>query len=370
MSNIDHILLYLILFASFYLWSESDTKKKYINGIIAVIIFTFVVGSRTWGPDYEWYNYKVDHPNDLLVKEDEIGFQFLNTCIRHIGLNGDYAFYIYALLLIIGVSYIIYSYPKNWKYMCIFVIPAILLETSIHIRQGIAFGIALIALAFINKAKWKLSILYGVIAFSIHKIIIIFFLIYGLAYLLSNKKIPLPIILILYTISTFIPQIININQLVPFISNIEIGGKYDSYIENSERWFSNESNNEEWQQGYVALILSYIYDIAMFVIIDLYLKKENNQNIRSYYYTFVIGAIFVRFFFLNELLRRIFSLPYMLYFIPLGFSISYLTLNKHLILNKKESTLFKCFYYTLYLYIFLYWGRFIFLNKDCNFLWT
>lgn len=370
MSSIDHIVLYLFLFGASFLWSKANSSNRKQLSIIFATLFIFVVGSRTWGPDYIWYHYVVDHPNDLRVTEDEIGFQWLNVVIRYIGLNGDGAFYIYAIILMIGTLSLINSYKENGKYMCLFAIPAVMLETSIHIRQGVAFGFALISLYFLKKSKSIYALLFAFIAFNIHKIIIVLFLFYFICFILSRRKIPIYIIIAIYTIATFVPQVINLDNFMQYLNVIQIGGKYDSYINNSERWFSEDASNLEWQQSTIALILSFLYDISMFYVTNLYLKKQENKEIRTLFYLFAIGAIFIRFFFLNELLRRTFNLLYILYFIPVGYALSFLLRKTKNSLLKEEKTMLTISICLILIYLVLYWGRFVFANKDCNFLWT
>lgn len=370
MSNIDHIILYLILFAASFIWSKANSSNRKQLGVIFATLFVFVVGSRTWGPDYALYHYKVDHPHDIETKEDEIGFQWLNTVIRYIGLNGDGAFYIYAIILMIGTLSLINSYKENGQYMCLLAIPAFMLETSGHIRQGVAFSIAIFSLYFLRKSKWLYALLFAFIAFNMHKIIIVLFLFYSICFLLSKKKVPIYIIIAIYTIATFVPQVIKLDNFTQYLNVIQIGGKYDSYINNSERWFSEDASNLEWQQSTIALILSFLYDISMFYVTNLYLKKQENKEIRTLFYLFAIGAIFVRFFFLNELLRRTFTLPYMVYFIPVGYALSFLLRKTKNLLLKEEKTMLSISTCLILIYLVLYWGRFIFANKDCNFLWT
>ena len=369
MSTIDHIILYITLFCTSFVWSKVSLKNKKTLGIIFAIIYIFVVGSRTWGPDYEWYKYKFNHPNNLVVQEDELGFQWLNNIIRFVVINGDFAFYIYALILMWGVLSVINNYKKNWQYMCLFVVPAMMLETSIHIRQGIAFAFALFAFSYINKNDVKKFILFAFIAFNIHKVIIVLFIIYFIVFFLSKKKIPIYLIAIAYTIATFVPQVFNIDSFTKNVELIQIGGKYDGYIDNANTLFSNDANRSNWQQSPAALIISYLCELSMFVIIDIALKKKEYREMRIYYYMFVIGAIFIRFFFLNELLRRTFTLPYMLYFIPLGYALSFISYNKINLSHKNRVIYIICLNLVI-IYMFLYYGRFIFLNENCGLLWN
>lgn len=370
MSNIDHIILYLILFGASFLWSKANSSNRKQLSIIFAALFIFVVGSRTWGPDYSWYHYKVDHPNDLRVKEDEIGFQWLNAVIRYIGLNGDGAFYIYAIILMIGTLSLINSYKENGKYMCLLAIPAFMFDTSVLIRQGVAFAFALISLYFLRKGKWIYALSFAFIAFNIHKIIIVLFIFYFICFLLSKKKIPIYIIIAIYTIATFIPQVIKLDNFMQYLNFIQIGGKYDGYVNNSDKWFSQDANNAEWQQSTIALILSFLYDISMFYVTNLYLKKQENKEIRTLFYLVAIGAIFFRCFFLNELLRRIFKLLYIVYFIPVGYALSFLIRKEKDSLLKKEKTMLSISICLILIYLVLYWGRFVFANKDGIFLWT
>lgn len=371
MSSLDHILLYILLFGIAFIWSQASPANRKKCSLIFAALYIFIVGSRTWGADYDWYHYNVEHPNDARVLEQEIGYQWLNACIRFIGLNGDGAFYIYALILMIGVLALVNSYKENWRYMCLLIIPAILLETCGHIRQGIAFGVALLSLAFLRKNKKVLALLFAFVAFNMHKIIVVLFLFYFISYLLSKKKIPIAIIILVYAIATFAPQVLDIDKFTQYFSALQVGGKYSRYIENSDLWFSSDASNDSWSQSPLALALSFLYDVAMFIVVNLCLKKQENKELRTYFYTFIIGAVFVRFFFLNELLRRTFNLLYILYFIPVGYSISYLITRKvRAQFEPGEKYTFNVCLGVIALYLILYWGRFIVVNANCNFLWS
>lgn len=372
-SNIDHIILYLFLFIFFWIWGirryNLSTKYFWIAAIVPIFAFSIITGLRTWGPDYSWYKYKIGHPNDWDVKDDEFGFQLLNRFICFIGLDSETGFILYSLIIIIGGFILIRDLKNESKYMYALLIPAMFLETLVHIRQGIAWGIALISLKFLIDKKWIPFVMITLIAVSIHKIIAIFLLIFIAFYLIKTKIVPAKIAIPAYLIATFLPNIIDFNYLSDLFGMLNLSGKYSSYIENSSRWFSEDANNAEWQQGTAALIISVTFDVSVILISNLALKLKYNDKVAIFYNVFVMGAILVRLFFTNELLRRMSTMFYIIYFIPLGYAF-YVYMKSKKSFSMVQIRIWNICQFCVYIYLFLYFGRFIFLNKEGLFIWS
>ncbi len=368
MSNIEHIILYLLLFFLMFVWGKENYNKQSwrfcISALIPILCFAIITGCREWGVDYDLYKYKMTHPDASSVKKDEYLFLLLNKIILFLELDGTGGFIIYSIIIIIGSFIFIRSFKIYSKYMYALLLPAILIETMIHIRQGIAFGVSLIALSFLNKTNWKMFVLFSFIAFNIHSISILLLLACIVLFCLRRYIIPIWASIPMYCIAIFLPQYINYTFIQKLLVFLPVkGSKYVVYIKHMSSLFSEKANRMEWMQSPLALLLSSLFDISIIIISYWYLKKIHNPIVNIYYNIFVIGAILVRIFFLNELLRRSFTLYYMLYFVPLAYCFFWFSL------ENKKSKGFIVGFGCIIAYLIAYWGRFVFLNENTVFVW-
>lgn len=374
MSNIDHIILYLFLFFLMYVWGKGNydkpTKWFWISAVVPILCYAVITGCRTWGPDYTWYKYKITHSNDITVRKDEILFRCLNGLIRSTGLDAEYGFILYGIIIMTGALFFIRSFDYKSKYMFALIVPAILIETSTHIRQGIAFGVSLIALGFLNKKNWWLFAVFLLVAFNIHKISALLLGACLVSYFLSDRIIPLKISLIIYCISIVLPEYVNYDLLRKIIDVLPVrGDKFQVYVDEFSIWFSSHANRTDWLQSLPALTLSALFDLSIMILSYRYLKIIGNRSVAVYYNLFVSGAILTRIFFLNELLIRTVYQLYMFYFVPLGYCLYLYNIVNVPLGHRRINTVAVCFGCVM-LYLCLYWGRFILLNKDGLFIWS
>lgn len=370
MSGIFHIVLYFPMFFFFYNWGIKNFKYKgkdyWIAALLPIMYYAFVTGCRTWGPDYDVYYYGIKHLNSI---DWEYIFVLIDKIYLSFGLDYCYVFILYGAITMSCVFYYLYKYEdiELTKYMYAFILPAIMLETCTHIRHGVAFGAAIVACSFLDKNRWIYAFIWILIAFNIHKAISIFILGYIIASFMRTKMIPLYISIGIYVLATFMPKIIDMEYISNFMALVETGGRYDGYTQRSEMWFSDYADVEERIQSPFALIISFAFDIAIMIGYFLANRLISNRN-HVTYNLFVIGAILVRFFFLNEILRRLFTYFYILYFIPLGYFI-YVYYECGFEKQNKLRCYIKICILLIGLYLFMYYGRFVFLNKDCGFIW-
>lgn len=374
MSNVDHIILYLFLFSLMYIWGKGNYGKPagrfWISALIPILCYAVITGCRTWGPDYEWYKYKITHPDDWAIRKDEILFRCLNGLIRGIGLEAEYGFILYGIIIIAGAFFFIRSFDDKSKYMFALIVPAILIETSTHIRQGIAFGISLIALGFLNRKNWWMFAVFALIAFNIHKISALILVACLVSYFLRDKIIPLNISVIIYCIAIFLPEYVNYGLLQEIIGSLPLrGDKFQVYADELSFWFSARANRMDWVQSLPALILSSAFDLSIMFLSYRYLKIIGNRSVAMYHNLFVLGAILTRIFFLNELLIRTVYQLYMFYFVPLGYFLYLYNIVDIPLVNRRLNAVTVCFGCVM-LYLCLYWGRFIMLNEEGLFIWS
>lgn len=374
MSNIDHIILYSFLFFFMYIWGKENYDKPatrfWISAVIPILCYAVITGCRTWGPDYAWYRYKITHPNEIAVRKDEIIFQGLNSLVRIMGLDAEYGFILYGIIIMTGAFFFIRSFDDKSKYMFALIVPAILIETSTHIRQGIAFGVSLMALVFLNKKNWWLFAFFSLVAFNIHKISALIFGACLISYFFRNKIIPLQISVAAYCVAIVLPEYINYDLLHKIIGVLPVeGSKYQVYIDELPFWFSTRANRADWVQSLPALILSALFDLSIMILSYRYLKIIGNRSVTMYYNLFVLGAVLTRAFFLNELLIRTVYQFYMFYFVPLGYCLYLYNIVDVSLVQRRINAIAVCFGCTM-LYLCLYWGRFIILNENGLFIWS
>jgi len=357
-----------------YIWGKWNYDKSakwfWIYAAIPILFYAVITGCRTWGPDYTWYKYKITHPDDITVRKDEVIFLGLNNLIRATGLDAEYGFIVYGIIIMTGAFVFIRSYGDSSKYMFALVVPALLIETSTHIRQGIAFGVSLIALGFMNRKNWWLFAFFSLVAFNIHKVSALLFAACFVLYFFRNKIIPLQISIVVYCIAIVLPEYIEYDHLRKLIGILPVeGSKYQAYAEDISYWFSTQANRADWVQSLPALVLSALFDLSVMVLSYRYLKLIGNRSVAMYYNLFVLGAILTRVFFLNELLIRTFYQFYMFYFVPLGYCFYLYNIVDVPFVHRRINVTATCFGCTM-LYLLLYWGRFIFLNGNGSFIWS
>ena len=412
MSKIDHIILYLLLFIVYFIFSklysqENNSKKFWMITVIPIALYSFVVGSRYgWGPDYISYKYRLEHA--FTYFEEQIGFRWLNQGISIVGLNFVGGYIVYSLIFSICAFILIRSYGKPSKYMYILFIPATLFITSATIRQGVAYSFVLLAIYFLNNKQWIWVFIATLIANSIHTASLISILIIGIFYILPKKPISWKITIPLYLFFTFIFDVKKVGFLANYMQYIYLNNKFQSYIENADYWFGTESAEDKYAQELIPLIMSSLFYINLIYFGYWAIKIRQNKNVVYLYNSLVFGIVLYRVVFLFEILRRLAEPLVDFYFIILGYIIfvfsntknkynnksinqsiysnntSFYVLKKNIIanqysiMNKKtnQKTKNKIEYYyiiglgLILLYLVLFWGRFVFFNPKALFFWN
>lgn len=380
MSNIDHIILFGILFSLFAGVTKFNQKliNKHFWNITFILIITYsiVLGCRYgWGNDYLWYKYRIEHPN--AYSNEEIGFKLINQTLKQLGLNYAGVYIIYSLVFIVAGFKYIKGYKFN-KYMLALFLPAtIILETS-TIRQSLSISFIFLSLYFLQKKKYYHTICMLLIAFSIHNGNVIIAFIFILSYIITNYVTPLMLpwkftipFYIAFTISAELFNQFAFPIIENITSSISLDNKYQSYIETSDSWFSQEAYNAEYEQSDFTLILTSIFHISIIYLCYICINNKfiKNRNLIYIYNNIVIGILLLRLFFHFEILRRIAESIIQFYFIPLGYALYMFFHNKRLI-SKKHIKYCKICIYCIFMYLLLYFGRFILLSPSHKFIWN
>lgn len=384
MSHIDHIILFLFLFLSFYFWGRynyniKDETKFWLSAIIPILLYTTIVGSRYgWGVDYMGYKYRYEY--SFSHPEEQIGFRWINQGLTLLGFNYVGAYMIYGLIYITSAFILIRSFGKESKYMYAFVIPASLIFITSIIRQGVALGFILLAIYFLNKKKWVGLAIALLIAVSIHTASLITIVIIGSFYLISKQPLNWKITIPLYIFFAFIFDVSKTSIITNYIQYIPFDTHFQGYVENADRWFGKKSLDDQFTQNQMARILSSAFYISIIYLGYHAIKYRPKPQIIYLYNSVVFGLILFRAVFNIELLRRFATPLESLYFIILGYSIYIFSevsiLKKQAILSndllriRKPSSLFSYFLICILVYVILFWGRFIFLNPEAIFFWN
>lgn len=375
MSILEHIVLYSILFCSFFAMTKINQQflnKHYWQIVcIPIILYSIVLGCRYgWGNDYLFYKKRFENP--FAYKDENIGFRTLNLLLHELGLNYVGAYIVYSLIFIVAAFILIQKYKAN-KYMLLLFLPATLLQSTFTIRQSVATSFIFISLAFINDRKWMLTIGMSIVAYLIHPGAILTLLVIALFYFIKMQK-PLPweLTIPLYIAATLFSEFLS-QYIFPILNETLTGmvlnNKFQSYIDNSDKWFSLEGSNDIYKQNIITQILSTIFHISMIYIGNVFLNKTKKTNIIYIYNAVVIGLILLRLFFTLEILRRIANPLVSFYFIPIGYAF-YLYLNKAQIISHKEHLYCKMGFYSIIVYLILFYGRFLLQSPDYIFFWN
>lgn len=375
MSNLDHILLYLFSFLLFYIWGKCNYKRKsynyWLSALLPLLIVSFIIGSRTWGADYSWYKYQFEHAfNSEILQEEQPLFVYFNRFLSLCGFDYVGAFMLYSFVYLIASFSLYRSFGESSKYMYAFLLTAYLDFGASIIRQTFALGFAIYSILYFNGKKWIGAILFLIIATQIHSASIIFIVFFIGFKLIDSKVLPIHITIPLYLVLIFFFKPEWLNGLSSLFAGLNLGeSKFQSYVDNSDIWFSQEGMNDIYSQGIVALVLNTAFVLSLFILGYKALIQKPQKDIIVMYNMMVVGYIGLRFFFNLEILRRFFIPNTMLYPVVLGYAL-YVFQNRLSVINyAKNKKIIKLCYFAIALWLFLYWGRFIFLQPDYKFFW-
>ena len=374
MSNLDHIVLFTLLFAVFFFitkWNQKFLNKHFwAIASVPILAYSLVLGCRYgWGHDYLWYKRRFENP--YWYADEDPGFRILNLFLQDIGFNYVGAFIFYSFVLIVGAYVLVRDYKEN-KYMLALFLPATLLFSTFPIRQAVAHAFVFLGFHFMNRKKWIWCVFMIVCMYSIHPSSIITFSVCGALFFVVKKPFPCNVSIIVYIVIALASDIFR--NFFFDISNhistyIVLDNKFQSYINQSDIWFGKEGLREDWEQGTLTLFLSMAFHMSMIYMGWVALKYRPNNQIIYLYNSMVIGFILLRLFFTLEILRRIADPFVLLYFIPTGYAISFIC-RQSSNLTKKEKNFCRFSIVFILIYIALYWGRFILLSPDYKFFWN
>lgn len=385
-SGVDHILLYCIMLLLAYIY---DRQCRVISNIqfscskdtsavtlfLLGTIFVITEGLRYGRGVDQCGNYGPFYLHCMNAKawfqEFETLFVWINQSVYKIDPFRDVLpfgiiFVVYALIFFICL----YTYYKDKKKETkMFLVMAILATNYITewtIRQGVSFSFILLGLHYLEQKRWKWMLGAMIIAFSIHHgnilAIVLPVLFY---YFLNDKVIPWKITVPLFVVLEYTMEVSVFQNFIQAISGYldlsSLGGNFGGYMQNNTLEHEAEVA-EEWTRGTLTQLLTVVfYSSLLLVGAEVSKLKIKTTYI---YNAFVVGIMVYEPFRLAGSITRMFNVLSCLWFIPLAYAFfNYKQLNL-------SCKFVKWAFVGVAVYIILYYGRYIFMNIEANYVWN
>lgn len=386
LSSVDHILLYCTIILLAYIYDRQcrvidNIHYSYNNDTSVVTLFLlgtiFVIteGLRYGRGGDQVGNYGPFYLHCLNAKawgqQFETLFVWLNQAIYKIdpfrdALPYGIIFVVYALIFFICL----YTYYKDKKKETkLFLVLAILATNYITewtIRQGVSFSFILLGLHYLEQKRWKWMIGAMVIAFSIHHgNILAIVLPVVFYYFLNDKVIPWKITVPLFVVMEYTMQISVFQDFIHIISGYLNMSSSDvtlvGYMQD-DALAREAEESEAWNRGIVTQLMTVFFYSSVLIVGAEACKVKN--KVTYIYNAFVVGIMILEPFRLAGSITRMFLVLSCLWFIPVAYAIyNYKQINHN---NK----MVKWVFLLIICYLFSYYGRYVFLNAEANYIWN
>lgn len=386
LSSVDHILLYCTIILLAYIYDRQcrvidNIHYSYNNDTSVVTLFLlgtiFVIteGLRYGRGGDQVGNYGPFYLHCLNAKawgqQFETLFVWLNQAIYKIdpfrdALPYGIIFVVYALIFFICL----YTYYKDKKKETkLFLVLAILATNYITewtIRQGVSFSFILLGLHYLEQKRWKWMIGAMVIAFSIHHgNILAIVLPVVFYYFLNDKVIPWKITVPLFVVMEYTMQISVFQDVIHIISGYLNMSSSDvtlvGYMQD-DALAREAEESEAWNRGIVTQLMTVFFYSSVLIVGAEACKVKN--KVTYIYNAFVVGIMILEPFRLAGSITRMFLVLSCLWFIPVAYAIyNYKQINHN---NK----MVKWVFLLIICYLFSYYGRYVFLNAEANYIWN
>lgn len=214
-------------------------KFKYCFELSIALLTVFIAIRYDWGNDYIGYLETFKRIGGYVSLEEafkyeriEIGWIFLNRIFRPIGFFG------FTIIVTVFEYFVLYRLikkyvPKEWYWLSIFIFTfnsALMLVTSSMMRQFLAMTIILIAIEFIIRRKWYISLLIISLASLFHTsaLVILPFSFIGYFNLKINRNLAFGVFGV-YLISFFTADVF-LKDHITILTDFELFEKYDVYL--------------------------------------------------------------------------------------------------------------------------------------------
>lgn len=386
MSGLDHILLYSIMLFLAYLYDTlSKGNRKFpqynrnnISFFILLLlgaVFIITEGLRYGRGVDQCGNYGPFYLHCMNAKawfqDFETAFVWINQAVyqidpfRNVWKFGS-IFIVYAIIFFVCL----YTYYKDKKKKTtLFLAMAILATNYITewtIRQGVSFSFILLELHYLEHNKWKWMLGAMFIAFSIHHgnilaivLPIVFY------YFMNDKVIPWKITVPLFIVLEYTMQVSVFQNFIQMVSGYldlsSLGGNFGGYMQDNALTREAEAA-EDWTRDSLTQLLTVVFYSSL-LLLGAEVSKLKIKT--TYMYNaFVIGIMIYEPFRLAGSITRMFNVLSCLWFVPLAYALfNYKQLNR-------SCKFVKWAFAGVAVYIISYYGRYIFLNTEANYVWN
>lgn len=376
------MFLLAVLYEKEYYATRKYTERLNRNSALPVLalllcaVYVFTEGLRygrgvdqlgNYGPFYLHCTLK------SAIEDRETLFVWLNQIVHSVDITigvlpFGIIFIVFALIFWCCLWYFYKDYRKESKYFLLLAILATNYITEWTIRQGVSFSFILLGLHFLERKSWKALAVCVFIAFGIHHGNILTIVVLGACYVFLNKKplpwkITVPLFIVLeYTVSS-------VSVITDFIQNLAISldlvsssGRFEGYITNTAVTEYEQEMSEEWKRGALTQLITVLFYSATFVAGYFANKIKGGKSF--IYNAFVLGMMIYEPFRLGGTLIRLFFPLSVFWFIPLSEALFY---KKKVTENKK---LFSISLYIAIAYLVMYYGRYVFLYPEAEYVWN
>lgn len=341
MFNIEHFLLFTILFGLSFALATKPQKSYDRNfwGATAffIIAYTLIVGLRYgWGHDYVRYEYSFNMLEYDYSRDYDVAYWNFYRIVKAFNLPFYASVVISTLLIIVSYFYIVKA-MKGDKYMLMLFLPATITITTYAMRQfqaiayiNIAVGLLLFSdnLMLRKKISITISAILLLLAYHTHAASIAYAAPF-IAFIFLKKigALPYKTTIIAYIGCIVFSSIINAifsEYIINLVQNLVVTDHLQGYVDQVEGRVLGDDAVDEATYGYSGAfqIFHYIGYIALLYVTGRALKIAPNRNVTIIYNIVVIALLLQEVFFLQEIMKRLITPFFVLYFIPLGYAIN------------------------------------------------
>jgi len=276
-----------------------------------MLIYALFIGLRyNVGRDYigytEWFK-ELCRTGHFPVDND-FGFIWLNQALVDLGFESYSLFIVLAFLQILFIFLSLKRIPFISSWYFFFFFTSLLFFVSMNaMRQTLAFLIFMYCLQLFFDKKYYSVFFCAILAISIHKTVVLLFLLLPFLKFEWFKNIRIQIVLLflsVFVLPTFFYLLLNL--LAPFINFLG----YSYYIENLD--FMKEITDENKTGDGISVFLFFFIDLILILFYKNLKSKFNHFYFVKFYNLFFIGVILSRVFADNFILARI--ADYFIYF--------------------------------------------------------
>lgn len=290
-------------------YREIDFAKPGIY--LFMFIYSLCIGLRyNVGKDYVAYTewFKELRLTGQFPVDNDFGFIWLNQILVNLDFASYSLFIVIAFLQILFLLLFLKTIPfiRSWYFYFFFT--SLLFFVSMNaMRQTLAFLIFMYCIQLFSSKKYFKTFLMGLLAFSIHKTVILVFIL--LPFLkfewFKNYKTQITLLFLSVFILPFFFTVI-LDLVQPFVNVLG----YNYYVENLD-YMKEITDENKTGEGFS----KYLFFFIDLVIILFYNKLKNEFShyyFIKFYNLFFIGVILSRIFAENFILARI--ADYFIYF--------------------------------------------------------